>query len=109
MLAYPGKQRYKGNSPGDSVHNYYEHLVIDEMLCASSKAREDAEYLADAICIALNQLPPKYVRHDVDTAFSMTPQALATINDEVKSAVRYAVEYLTHNDKPASNVKAEDS
>ena len=109
MLAYPGKQRYKGNSPGDTVHNYYEHLVIAEMLSCSSKARKDAEYLADAICIALNQLPPRYVRHDVDTAFTMTPQALTKINDQVKSAVHHAVEYLENKDNPTSESEAEDS
>lgn len=99
MLASPGKQRYNGSSAANSVHNYYEHLVMDEIRASSKRALEDTEFLADMFCIALNQLPPRYVRHDVDTTFSLSPEALGEIHQKVKSAVSYASEYLEAKEK----------
>lgn len=60
-------------STQDSVHNYYESLVIAQLLRASDRANEDAEFMADVTCVALNRLPPRYVRHDVDMTF-FSPQ-----------------------------------
>ncbi len=71
----------------DQVHNYYEHLVFEEV---ARRAQAHPEFtpdmLTDVACVALNRLPTRYVRHDVDTAFYLTDQERQTIGlamDEV--------------------------
>lgn len=32
----------------------------------------DSDYLSDVACVALNRLPARYIRHEVDMAFYMT-------------------------------------
>ena len=36
--------------------------------------------LADVACVALNRLPARYVRHDVDMVFYLTEQERKVIN-----------------------------
>ena len=73
----------------DQVHNYYERLVFEEVaLRAQAAAYTDysSEMLADVACLALNRLPPRYVRHDVDMMFYLTEperQAMEQALDEV--------------------------
>ncbi len=94
MLVGAGRQRYHPDSATDSVHNYYEHLVFDQILRASDRANADSEFLADVACVALNRLPPRYVRHDVDMTFFMTPMELEEMLDRVAHAVNDAITYV---------------
>ena len=57
----------------EQVHNYYERLVFEEVLRRAAK-RPDLmpDALADIACVALNRLPARYVRHDVDLMFYVT-------------------------------------
>lgn len=71
----------------EQVHNYYEHLVFEAV---TRRAQAHPEFtpdmLADVACVALNRLPTRYVRHDVDTVFYLTDQerqAIALSLDEV--------------------------
>ena len=86
----------------DSVHNYYENLVIEQLLRANDRATQDAEFLADVTCVALNRLPPRYIRHDVDMTFFLSPQELDEINDKVARAVNDAVDYVMSRERPAA-------
>lgn len=79
------------------VHNYYELIVNDMVLNINSRAKEDAEFLADVSCVALNHLPPRYIRHDVDMNFFMSPVEREEVHNKVKKAVEDAIEFvLTH-------------
>ena len=55
----------------ENIHNYYEKLVLDHMHehLIDRQGITDQNLLEDVACVALNRLPTRYVRHDVDTAF----------------------------------------
>ncbi|MDZ7803878.1 late competence development ComFB family protein [Thiohalophilus sp.] len=91
----------------ESIHNYYEQLVLDQLLKLtdselrdeSDESDESDDFLSDIACVALNQLPPRYVRHNVDTAFYMTQEEREAIDQEVDKAVKKAIDYVNkHRD-----------
>ncbi len=83
----------------DTIRNFYEQLVFQRIVdtIAVQTPPPDAEYLADVACIALNHLPPRYIRHIVDMSFYLSPQERAEIaskvNDAIDSAVRFIAEH----------------
>ena len=52
----------------DDIHNFYENLVV-EHITALKLDETDQEYTSDLICLTLNQLPPRYIRHEVDMVY----------------------------------------
>ncbi len=78
----------------DSVHNFYEPLVFQYIVEHVAKNHPDAEYLADVACMALNHLPPRYIRHDVDMAFFLTSQERAEIDRMIADAISKALEQI---------------
>ncbi|WP_096084433.1 late competence development ComFB family protein [Agaribacterium haliotis] len=98
MLLSVGRRRYEALSQRDSIHNYFEQMVIDQVLRASDRANSDSDFLADVACVALNRLPPRYVRHDVDMTFFLTPDEIENMVDKVAHAVNDAVDYVTSRD-----------
>ena len=82
----------------ESIHNYYEKLVLAALQAGPDNlVSTDDDYLSDIACVALNQLPARYVRHDVDMIFYMTPDERARMDEEVAQAVRTAVEYVNQH------------
>jgi hypothetical protein len=81
----------------DSIHNHYEQLVFDEVLRAAGERRSpiDPRLLADVACVALNRLPPRYIRHDVDFSFYLTDEERADQKRRVADAVNHAFAYVT--------------
>lgn len=89
----------------DSINNYFEKLVIDELqhLLTEDKLDNDDDFLADIACVALNQLPSRYVRHNVDMVFYMTLEEREQYHEVVEDAVLMAIEYVNkhrHDDRP---------
>lgn len=87
----------------DSVENYYKRLVLDYIISQHG----DAEFvrrpgtIEDIACLALNQLPPRYVRHAIDTAFYITIEEQREMIGAVKAAVNRAVDYvISHPREP---------
>ena len=80
----------------ESIHNYYELLVINEInsLDEETKNAGDEEFLNDVACVALNQLPARYVRHNVDMLFYMTADERRQMELDVKKAVAFAFNYV---------------
>ncbi len=80
----------------DSIHNYYETLVVRELIqtFVEDIKNIDEDYLQDIACIALNMLPSRYVRHDVDMAFFLTTSERAEMDKSVKSAVLRAKKHV---------------
>ncbi len=81
----------------ESIHNHYEHLVIDrirELAEAGKTPSSESDYLEDVACVALNQLPARYVRHTVDLVFYMTPDERAAMTRAVEESVDNAFEYV---------------
>jgi len=98
MLLSSGRRRYQPESEQDSIHNYYEHLVIDQALRSNERAARDSDFLADIACVALNHLPPRYVRHDVDMSFFLSPMEMDEMTDKVVKAVNDAVRYVENRE-----------
>jgi len=99
MLINIGRRRYESTSTQDSIHNYYEHMVMEQLLRSSDRAASDPDFLADVACVALNRLPPRYVRHDVDMTFFLTPADMESMIDRVVAAVNDAVSYVESRER----------
>lgn len=84
----------------DFIHNYYERLVLQEIFTQSPRVQEgDRDFLADVACVALNRMPPRYIRHDVDMTFFMSPQDIQEIGNKVTSAVTDAIHYVESRER----------
>jgi len=80
-------------SINNHIRNYYEQLVAEEIL-QRLPGQQDTDYLADIACVALNHLPPRYIRHEVDMAFYMSPDELHQITERVQQAVADAIDFI---------------
>ncbi len=79
----------------DTIHNHHERAVLVEVLTQARVRRSvDPRLLADIACVALNQLPPRYIRHDVDFAFFLTQQERQSNEQLVRDAVSYAFDFV---------------
>ena len=94
-------------TPLDTVHNYYERLVLDEIARNCERAIADRDFFADVACVALNRLPPRYIRHDVDMTFFLSQIELQEIYDKVELAVSSAIDYVTSREQPVDNVETD--
>ncbi len=84
----------------DFIHNYYERLVLEEIFEQSTRVQEgDRDFLADVACVALNRMPPRYIRHDVDMTFFMSPQDIQEIRNKVVHAVTDAINYVESRER----------
>lgn len=76
----------------EQIHNYYERLVVDEVIRrVKDLADVTGDDVADMACVALNRLPARYVRHDVDLMFYLTESERhhneVSINQAIDTAV----------------------
>ena len=79
----------------EQVHNYFERLVFEEVLTRSSEFPAfTAEMLADVACVALNSMPVRYVRHEVDLVFYLTEKERHEIELAMESALSQAFAYV---------------
>ena len=79
-----------------SVHNRHEKTVFAAVIAAAARypgVCHDPELLADVACVALNRMPPRYIRHSADLAFFTTEkERLANVRnvDDVGRRLRLA-------------------
>jgi hypothetical protein len=87
------------------IHNYYEQLVLEKLNAMGyDELNKSGDYLADLTCLVLNQLPPRYIRHEVDMAFYMSGSERQQMEMNVVQAIRSATEYLdAHVNHEAGN------
>jgi hypothetical protein len=79
----------------DSIHNHHERAVcaaVNETAKAFPHLAE--ELLADIACVALNRLPPRYIRHEVDFAFYLTEKERGENERAINEAVNFAFEFV---------------
>jgi DNA-binding protein YbaB len=83
----------------DNIHNHYEKLVFDEVLAQQAKSGKDLDegMLEDVVCVALNNLPARYVRHSVDIAFYLTLPEREQMDKLVRNAVKDAFKLVNKN------------
>ncbi len=85
--------------PFDSISNYYEQLVVDSITksVVTPNDVEHDDFVLDIACIALNKLPAKYIRHNVDMVFYTDKdervEMLKTVEKTVKDAYDYVLKH----------------
>ncbi len=87
------------------IHNYFEDMVMKEIQqrLNNGELEKEEDYLGDIACVALNQLPARYVRHNVDMVFYMTTEEREQNVEIVENAVITAIDYVNkhrHNERP---------
>ncbi|AHF03626.1 competence protein ComFB [Marichromatium purpuratum 984] len=88
-----------------SIENHYERLVaarISELLAERGETF-DAGYFDDLACVALNYLPPRYVRHSIDFASHQSDEERSRMAEEVADAVAFAFETTRRRRTPRTH------
>ena len=79
----------------EQVHNYYERLIFEEVASRSVEFPDfTMDMLADVACVALNRLPARYVRHDVDMMFYLTEQERHAIQISMEEVLKFAFNFV---------------
>lgn len=84
-----------------SIHNHHEQAVFAAVLAAAPRYPAVAgqpDLLADVACVALNRLPPRYIRHAVDFTFFQTERERADHLEAVAGAVEQAFGFVQARD-----------
>ena len=90
----------------EGIHNYYENEVISTIGGMSDLLSEfDMNQVSDIVCIALNQLPSKYYRHNVDLNFYTSTIEQEKIDQEISEAIGYATRKVRNHPR---NLEAGD-
>ena len=80
-----------------SVHNSHEKAVFAAVVAAAPRypgVADDPELLADVACVALNRMPPHYIRHSADLAFFTTEKERLAIRRNIDESVDFAFGYV---------------
>ena len=72
------------------VHNYMETLVGQELAKPEYVNDFANEQLADLACLALSQLRPVYIRHDIDFLSALPEDRLVTLKRYAVTAIEAA-------------------
>jgi hypothetical protein len=81
----------------EQVHNFYERLVFEEVSRWAQEpmyASFTSDMLSDVACLALNRLPARYVRHDVDFMFYLTEQERLAIDQSLEQVLQFAFPFV---------------
>ena len=80
----------------DLIHNHHERAVFAAVksLAAARPVFADEKLLADAACVALNRLPPRYIRHDVDFVFYLCDKERAETQLAIEEAASSAIAFV---------------
>lgn len=80
-----------------SVRNRHERAVHDAVLQLAPRwpgLAHNPELLADVACVALNRLPPRYIRHEVDYVFYLSERERAESESQLLDAVQHAFGFV---------------
>lgn len=78
----------------DNIQNYYETLVLEALAKEVKGLDYEEDVLVDVLCIAINHLPPRYIRHEVDFLYYMSPIERQEIEEKAAKAVKDALKYI---------------
>jgi hypothetical protein len=84
----------------ESVHNRHESIVFDKILREAVRyppLAGNADLLADAACVALNSLPARYLRFEVDLTFFASQSQEAAEAAAIDAAVASALAFVQAN------------
>jgi len=80
----------------ETIFNHHERSVLEAVKAGAARYPQLAaeDLLADIACVALNRLPPRYIRHEVDFAFYLTDKERAENERAISEAVHFAFEFV---------------
>jgi len=75
------------------ISNYYEQLITDHLWKLGEQAAEPFSLIfkEDVACLALNHLPPCYVRNAIDKGIHISDQQYQEMVAAVEAAVEQAI------------------
>ena len=81
------------------IRNHYERLVSEYLRdnVIPTMPDKDENFFLDIACIALNRLPPRYIRNAVDMSFYLQDDERDKLQEQVKDAVEEATRYIEKN------------
>ncbi|AOT09281.1 late competence development ComFB family protein [Pseudoalteromonas luteoviolacea] len=79
----------------DDLHNYYEKVMIEQILERKLNEKYDDNVMADFCCTVLNQLPARYIRYDVDMEFYLPQSERQQMEERVKVAIDVAIKQVS--------------
>jgi hypothetical protein len=80
-----------------SVHNIHENAVFEAVAVAATRhpgVATNNDLLADVACVALNRVPARYIRHDMDMAFFLTDRERSENQRAIDEAVEHAFGFV---------------
>jgi hypothetical protein len=80
-----------------SVRNHNERAVYTAVRDHAERypgIAHSPELLADVACVALNRLPPRYIRHEVDFVFYLSDRERVDSERHLLDAVDYAFGFV---------------
>lgn len=80
-----------------SVNNHNERAVFAAVQQHADRypgVAHSAELLADVACVALNRLPARYIRHEVDFVFYLSDRERVDSERHLLDAVDYAFGFV---------------
>jgi hypothetical protein len=80
-----------------SVRNHTERAVFETVQRDATRypgLAHSRELLADVACVALNRLPARYIRHEVDFVFYLSERERAETERQLAEAVEYAFGFV---------------
>ena len=80
-----------------SVRNHKERAVFAAVLDRAERypgIAHDPQLLADVACVALNRLPPRYIRHEVDFVVYLSDLARVQSERNLVDAVDHAFGFV---------------
>ena len=87
----------------DDIHNYYEHLVLERIEQLQLVGKKSPDYIADLCCLALNKVPPRYIRYEVDMAFFLPQLERIAMENEVEEAIAQGIKILDERESREQN------
>jgi hypothetical protein len=80
-----------------AIRNHHERAVFRAVIETAPQfpgIASRSDLLVDVACVALNRLPPRYIRHEADFAFFITDRERADLELAVSEAVEYAFGFV---------------
>lgn len=92
----------------ESIHNYYEDLVRNAIVGRGVDDKFDSDTLQDILCTALNRLPPKYIRSEVNLLFFLSDEERVRMAQRVSDALDFALAQVAKRAGGGVEVRAHD-
>lgn len=78
----------------EDIHNFYEKIVVEEIIKRELHHQYNEDVMANFCCTILNQLPPRYIRYDVDMAFYLPQTERLHMEEQVQTAIDVAISQI---------------